>query len=131
MKISNASKLTLEQRAQIPLLYAQGKSSSELSIKYGVHYKTILQYVDRKESAKKLKRVEQFAPFIKLTRAEATSIISQYLQGQKTQKEIAKEFNIDQSTVSNICTGKSWKHLFQGLRRKYNKESIKIARNNN
>ena len=43
-----------------------------------------------------------------------------------TQQSIANLFDIDQSTVSNICTGKSWKHLFQGAKQKYNKEILKI-----
>ena len=48
------------------------------------------------------------------------------MSGQMTQAMIAKMYNLDQSTVSRLCTGKTWKHLFQGIKEKYNKEILKI-----
>ena len=48
------------------------------------------------------------------------------MSGQMTQRLIAEMYNIDQSTVSKLCAGKIWKHLFQGVKEKYNKEILKI-----
>jgi hypothetical protein len=48
------------------------------------------------------------------------------MSGQMTQRMIAEMYNLDQSTISKICTGKSWKHLFQGVKEKYNNEILKI-----
>ena len=46
----------------------------------------------------------------KLTKEQAEMIRTRYLAGGITQRELAKEFAIDQAIISGIVQGKRWKH---------------------
>lgn len=48
---------------------------------------------------------------VKLTEAKATAIRSLYAAGGITQRELAVKYEIDETTVSNVVTGKTWNNL--------------------
>lgn len=48
----------------------------------------------------------------KLTELQVLDVMVRYLQGA-LQREIANAFGVDQSVISNIVNGKTWKHVFE------------------
>jgi hypothetical protein len=51
----------------------------------------------------------------KLTEDQVSEIISKYSSGKFSQSELAKMFNISQSSISFIIRGVNWKHLNQSV----------------
>lgn len=49
----------------------------------------------------------------KLTESDVLEIIEKYKTGNYSQKELAEEFGINDRQISNIVTGKNWKHLHE------------------
>lgn len=47
----------------------------------------------------------------KITNEDVIEIREKYKQGNISQKELAKEFNLHQKTISNITLKQTWKHL--------------------
>lgn len=47
----------------------------------------------------------------KLTEKDVEQIKKRYAKGNIFQKDLAKEFGVRQSTIGNIITGSTWKHL--------------------
>lgn len=47
----------------------------------------------------------------KLTFAQANEILTRYLAGGVTQSALAREFSLNQATVSHIVTGKAWSNI--------------------
>ncbi len=126
---SNSAKLTLLQIKTFKELYKAGATMEQLAKIYEVTTTTICRHLKELDHPNKLRGmggVEGNCIFTKLTKGQAKQIILLRLRDGVTQNEIAEKFNIHQSTISNICTGKSWKHLFQGIRKKYNKEALKL-----
>lgn len=62
----------------------------------------------------------------KLTKYQVIKILISTMRDGVMQKDIAKKFNVSACNISNICAGRSWKHLFQGAKKKYNKEVLSI-----
>ena len=99
----------------------------ELANEFNVTMTTICRLVKDVETDNKKRgkgKIEHDCNFTKLSNLSVKRIMVMRLKYGMTQQSIANLFDIDQSTVSNICTGKSWKHLFQGAKKKYNKEIL-------
>jgi DNA-binding XRE family transcriptional regulator len=127
-RYSNAAKLDIHQVKDIQKRYESSKvTMKELANEYNVTMTTICRLVKDIETDNKKRgtgAIEHDCNFTKLSNLSVKRIMVMRLKYGMTQITIAKLFDIDQSTVSNICTGKSWKHLFQGAKEKYNKEIL-------
>ncbi len=129
---SNAAKLSLNQIEDIKKEYGSTKvTMKELAEKYHVTMTTICRHLKDVETDNKKRgagKISQYCNWTKINEDIAKRILILYMSGQMTQKLIAEMYGLDQSTISNICTGKSWKHLFQGIKDQYNKETLKIKK---
>jgi DNA-binding XRE family transcriptional regulator len=99
----------------------------QLGLKYGVTAKSISRYLrgfDCENKKRGTGSVENYCNFTKLSRMSVKRIIILRLKYGLTQKRIAELFDIHQSTISKIFNGHSWKHLFQGAKKKYNQEIL-------
>jgi hypothetical protein len=47
----------------------------------------------------------------RLTNADVVDIRGKYANGNVTQRELAKEYGVDRSSISKICSRKNWKHI--------------------
>jgi len=66
----------------------------------------------KKQSEKmKDKYKDKIHPISILTEEKVIEIWKFINEGILTQKEIAKKFGVDQATISNIKTGRTWKHV--------------------
>lgn len=129
-RYSNSAKLDIHQVREIQKRYGSSKvTMKELAKEFNVTMTTIFRLVKDVETDNKKRgkgKISQYCNWTKINEEIATRILILYMSGQMTQKMIAEMYNLDQSTISNICTGKSWKHLFQGVKDQYNKEILKI-----
>ena len=127
-RFSNAAKLDIHQVKDIQKRYGSSKvTMKELANEFNVTMTTICRLVKDVETDNKKRgtgSIENYCNLTKLSNLSVKRIMVMRLKYGMTQSSIAKLFDIDQSTVSNICTGKSWKHLFQGAKEKYNKEIL-------
>jgi len=99
----------------------------QLGLKYGVTATSISRYLrgfDCENKKRGTGSVENYCNFTKLSRMSVKRIIILRLKYGLTQKRIAKLFGVDQSTISKMLNGHSWKHLFQGAKKKYNQEIL-------
>lgn len=132
---SNAAKLSLLSIEDIKRQYASSKiTMEELANQYNVTTTTIWRKLKNVESDNKNrargKNVSEYCSLTKINEDIATRILILYMSGQMTQEMIAEIYNIHQSTVSRICKGNTWKHLFQDVKKKYNKEILNIGATN-
>jgi Mor family transcriptional regulator len=105
------------------LYFDEGYNIQDLQRKYRVRTKTILNIVREftDENTKSLKNWQR-----KLTRYQVVKILIERMKYGTLQKELAKKYGVSESRISSICTGRDWKHVFQGVRDKYNKETLAI-----
>lgn len=132
---SNASKLSLSSIEDIKRQYTSSKiTMEELANQYNVTTTTIWRKLKNVESDNKNrapgKNVSKYCSWTKINEDIATRILILYMSGQMTQKMIAEMYNLNQSTISHICRGNTWKHLFQDVKSKYNKEMLEISATN-
>ena len=129
-RYSNAAKLDIHQVREIQKRYQSSDvTMKELSNEFNVTMTTICRLVKDIESDNKKRgtgKISQYCNWTKINEEIATRILILYMSGQMTQRMIAEMYNLHQSTISNICTGKTWKHLFQGIKEQYNKETLKL-----
>lgn len=129
-RFSNAAKLDINQVRDIQKRYESSEiTMKELANEFNITMTTICRLVKDVETDNKKRgtgSISQYCNWTKINEEIATRILIIYMSGQMTQRLIAEMYNLDQSTISNICTGKTWKHLFQGVKEKYNKEILKI-----
>jgi DNA-binding transcriptional regulator LsrR (DeoR family) len=127
---SNAAKLSLLSIEDIEKQYSSSKiTMEELANQYNVTTTTIwrkLKNVDSDNKRRGAGKVSKYCNWTKINEDIATRILILYMSGQMTQKMIAEMYNLHQSTVSHICRGNTWKHLFQGVKEKYNKEILNV-----
>lgn len=69
-------------------------------------YQQILWYLENKDAD--LRKIK--SPSAKITEEQVVEIVERYKQGE-TQKEIAKDYGVGQSTISSICRGDSWSRV--------------------
>ena len=103
----------------------------ELAQEFNVTMTTIWRLVKNVETDNKKRgagKISQYCNWTKINEDIAKRILILYMSGQMTQRLIAEMYNLDQSTISNICTGKSWKHLFQGVKEQYNNEILNLKK---
>jgi DNA-directed RNA polymerase specialized sigma subunit len=131
-RFSNAAKLDIHQVKDIQKRYGSSKvTMKELAHEFNVTETHICRLVKDVETDNKKRgtgSISDYCNFSKINEEIATRILILYMSGEMTQKMIAEIYNLHQSTVSYICTGKTWKHLFQGVKEQYNKEILKIKK---
>ena len=131
-RYSNSAKLDIHQVREIQKRYGTSDvTMKELAKEFNVTMTTICRLVKDVETDNKKRgkgKISQYCNWTKINEEIATRILVLYMSGQMTQKMIAEMYNLDQSTISNICTGKSWKHLFQGVKEEYKKEILNIKK---
>ena len=129
-RFSNSAKLDIHQVNEIKKRYGSSQiTMHELASEFNITATHICRLVKDVETDNKKRgtgSISQYCNWTKINEDIATRILIIYMSGQMTQAMIAKMYNLDQSTVSRLCTGKTWKHLFQGIKEKYNKEILKI-----
>jgi len=65
----------------------------------------------------------------KLTKYQVIKILIETMRGEVKQKDLAIKYNVSACNISNICAGRNWKHVFQGVQKKYNSELLSIKKN--
>lgn len=129
-RFSNSAKLDIHQVREIQKRYESSNvTMHELAREFNITATHICRLVKDIETDNKKRgtgSISQYCNFTKINEEIATRILILYMSGQMTQRMIAEMYNLDQSTISKICTGKSWKHLFQGVKEKYNNEILKL-----
>lgn len=129
-RYSNAAKLDIHQVREIQKRYGSSDvTMKELSNEFNVTMTTICRLVKDIQTDNKKRgagKISQYCNWTKINEEIATRILILYMSGQMTQRMIAEMYNLHQSTISNICNGKTWKHLFQGIKEQYNKETLKL-----
>jgi DNA-binding transcriptional regulator LsrR (DeoR family) len=126
----NAAKLSLNSIEEIKNQYRNSDiTMDDLSKKYNVTTTTIWRHLKNIDSDNKKRGAGAVSKYCNLTKINediAKRILILYMSGQMTQKMIAEMYDLHQTTVHYICTGKSWKHLFQDVRSSYNKEILSV-----
>ena len=129
-RFSNSAKLDIHQVNEIKKRYGSSEiTMHELAREFNITATHICRLVKDVETDNKKRgtgSISQYCNWTKINEDIATRILILYMSGQMTQRMIAEMYNLNQSTVSRLCTGKTWKHLFQGVKEKYNKEILKI-----
>ena len=129
-RYSNSAKLDIHQVNEIKKRYGSSEiTMHELAREFNITATHICRLVKDVETDNKKRgtgSISQYCNWTKINEEIATRILIIYISGQMTQRLIAEMYNLDQSTVSRLCTGKTWKHLFQGVKEKYNEEILKI-----
>ena len=127
---SNAAKLDIHQVREIQKRYGSSDvTMRELAKEFNItetHICRLVKDIQTDNKKRGAGKISQYCNWTKINEEIATRILILYMSGQMTQRMIAEMYNLHQSTISNICTGKTWKHLFQGIKEQYNKETLKL-----
>ena len=129
-RFSNSAKLDIHQVREIQKRYGTSDvTMKELAKEFNITETHICRLVKDVETDNKKRgtgSISQYCNFTKINEEIAKRILILYMSGQMTQRMIAEMYNLHQSTVSHICRGNTWKHLFQGVKEKYNKEILNV-----
>ena len=131
-RYSNAAKLDIHQVREIQKRYGSSDvTMRELAKEFNItetHICRLVKDIQTDNKKRGAGKISQYCNWTKINEEIATRILILYMSGQMTQRMIAEMYNLHQSTISNICTGKTWKHLFQGIKEQYNKETLKLKK---
>ena len=64
----------------------------------------------------------------KLTKYQVIKILIERMRNGAKQIDLANKYNVSESNISNICAGRHWKHVFQGVKEKYNHEILSVLK---
>ena len=100
------ARLTIEDARAIRAFRAAGESSHDVAARYGVSYRTVNMIVrDELWVEDGCVRVLPAGPRVpKVSCDDAAVIVARYASGGVTQRQIAAEYGINQSTVSDIVS---------------------------
>ncbi len=65
-------------------------------------------------------------PNRKLTKYQVIKILIERMRDGAKQIDLANKYHVSACNISNICAGRHWKHVFQGVKNKYNPEILSI-----
>lgn len=105
-KANTGRKLSPEMVTKCTAHFKGIKLSLEHRKKIGKSQKNNVEAMQKKREA----RLGEKCPFVKLKEVEVIYIKEQLRMGKKG-RDLAKEFNLNENTISNIKTGKIWKHV--------------------
>lgn len=126
-KLRNAKGLSERQKEEFKKLYLEdGKTMSFLRDKYKIRTKTAIDFINSVsgEYSRSFKNHNR-----KLTKYQVIKILIERMKYGTLQRELAEKYNVSDSRISCICTGRDWKHIFQGVKEKYNTELLSIKTN--
>jgi hypothetical protein len=126
-KLKKAKGLSKKQKEEFTKLYLQdGITMSFLRDKYKISTKTAIDFINSVsgEYSRSFKNHNR-----KLTKYQVIKILIERMKYGTLQSELAKKYNVSDSRISCICTGRDWKHIFQGVREKYNNELLSLRTN--
>jgi len=126
-KLKNAKYLSEKQKEEFKHLYLEeGYTMSQLRDKYRIRTKTSIEYINSVsgEYSRSFKNYNR-----KLTKYQVIKILIERMKYGTLQKELAKKYNVSNSLISSICNGHHWKHIFQGVKKKYNLEILSLKKN--
>ena len=124
--LKNAKNLSDKQKLEFKRLYLEeGYTMSQLRAKYKIRTKTAIDYVNSfsAEYSRSLKNHNR-----KLTKYQVIKILIERMKYGTLQRELAKKYGVTESLISAICNGHHWKHIFQGIKKKYNKEILSLKK---
>jgi len=123
-KLKNAKYLSKKQKEEFKYLYLEeGYTMSQLRDKYKIRTKTAIEYINSVsgEYSRSFKNHNR-----KLTKYQVIKILIERMKYGTLQRELAEKYNVSESRISCICTGRDWKHIFQGVKQKYNTEILSL-----
>ena len=126
-KLKNAKGLSEMQKEEFKKLYLEdGKTMSFLRDKYKIRTKTAIDFINSVsgEYSRSFKNHNR-----KLTKYQVIKILIERMKYGTLQRELAEKYNVSDSRISCICTGRDWKYIFQGVKEKYNTELLSIKTN--
>jgi len=125
--------LSEKRKKEFKKLYLQGWTAQELRKRYFIETRTALEFA--KECTPEYTRSFKHHNRL-LTSYQVKKILIRYMRygkggrwggGDVTQKELGIEFGVSANTINGICSGRAWKHVFQGFKKKYNTEILSIV----
>jgi hypothetical protein len=126
-KLKNAKGLSEKQKEEFKKLYLEeGYTMSQLRDKYKIRTKTALDFINSVsgEYSRSFKNHNR-----KLTKYQVIKILIERMKYGTLQRELAEKYNVTDSLISAICNGHHWKHIFQGVKDKYNHETLLLKTN--
>jgi len=124
IKLKNAKGLSKKQKEEFKRLYLEeGYTMRQLRDKYKIRTKTALDFINSVsgEYSRSFKNHNR-----KLSKYQVIKILIERMKYGTLQRELAKKYNVSDSIISGICTGRGWKHIFQGVKERYNTELLSI-----
>jgi len=123
--MSKKGELTKKEKKEFKQLYLSDKkwNASKLRKKYKLRTKTIFDFAKEctNEYVRSLKNHNR-----KLEKQQVIEMIIEYKKGGITQKEVAEKNGISGGNFCNILARRNWKHLFQGEKKEYNEEFLRV-----
>ena len=127
-KLSNLKGLSNAQKKEFKELYLnKGWTADRLRVRYGCRTKTAIDFAKEctDDYTRSLKNHNR-----KLTKYQVIKILISSMRDGIMQKDLADKYKVSACNISSICAGRHWKHIFQGVKEKYNKEILGIVDKN-
>ena len=126
-KLKKAKYLSQKQKEEFKRLYLEkGYTMLELRGKYKIRTQTAIKYINSVsgEYSRSFKNHNR-----KLTKYQVIKILIERMKYGTLQRELAEKYNVSELRISCIRTGRDWKHIFQGVKQKYNTEILSLKTN--
>ena len=124
--MAGKAKFTEEQKCDMRKLWIdENVPTTDVCVRFGIS-PTHLKRICRPHTNANLhsfKRQDK-----KLNEYKVKQILVAVMGKGATRRELAKQYGVSKGLIDGICSGKNWGHIFQGYRRKYRTEILKIKR---